>query len=91
MTDGTFKAPYDRMTKIVTGIVVLVLVAVPVTAIGSGRMAAILGVLSGMVIGLAFAFSPRGYEISGDALRVKRFIGDVVFPLGKLRFLRKAT
>ena len=43
------------------------------------------------VMALAFAFSPRDFEISSGTFRVKRLIGDVVFPLTSLRFVRDTT
>jgi hypothetical protein len=43
------------------------------------------------VIALAYAYSPRSFEISDGTFRVKRLIGDVVFPLTSLRFVRDAN
>lgn len=91
MADRTFGARYDWLTKIVSGGVALLLVAVPVMAMKAGAIAVFVALVSAAVIGLSFAFSPRGYEISGGAFRVKRLIGDVVFPLERLRFVRDAT
>ncbi|MEP7353878.1 MAG: PH domain-containing protein [Acidobacteriota bacterium] len=91
MADRTFNARYDRMAKIGTGIAVAVLVAVPLMAMRAGTVAAFVALVSAAVIGLGFAYSPRGYEISGGALRVKRLVGDVVFPLNTLRFVRDAN
>ncbi len=91
MADRTFGARYDRLTKMVSAAVVVLLVAVPLVAAGSGWIAALVALFSAAVLALSFAFSPRGYEISGEALRVRRLAGDVVFPLHRLRFLRHAT
>ena len=91
MTDQTFGAGYDRLTKIVSGVAVVGLIAVPVVAMRAGAVAVFIALVSATVIALSFAFSPRGYEISGGALRVKRLIGDVVFPLDRLQFVRYAT
>jgi Bacterial PH domain len=87
MVDLTLGARYDRLTKIVSGAVVVVLVAVSAMAMRTGAVP----VLAVAVIALGFAFSPRGYEISDGAFRVKRLIGDVVIPLDRLRFVRDAT
>ncbi len=91
MADRTFGARYDWLTKIVSGGVVLLLVAVPVMAMRAGAVAAFATLVSAAVIALSFAFSPRGYETSGGVFRVKRLIGDVVFPLDRLQFVRDAT
>jgi hypothetical protein len=91
MTDRTFSARYDRLTKIVSAGAVLLLVAVPVMAMRAGVVAVFVALMSATVIALSFAFSPRGYEISGGEFRVKRLIADVVFPLSELRFVRDAT
>ena len=91
MADRIFGARYDRLTKIVSAVVVVLLVAVPLMAMRTRVVAVFAALATAAVIGLSFAFSPRGYEISGGAFRVKRLIGDVVFPLDRLRFVREAT
>jgi hypothetical protein len=91
MSDRMFGARYDRFTMIVSGLVSALLIAVPVMAVRTGAAAAFVGLVSAMVIVVTFAFSPRGYEISGGTFRVKRLISDVVFPLDELRFVRDTT
>jgi hypothetical protein len=91
MAGVTFKARYDRMTKIVTTLVVAVLVTLPIIATRAGGVAVFIAFVSAAVLALSFAYSPRGYEIFGGAFRVKRLIGDVVFPLDELRYVRDAT
>jgi hypothetical protein len=91
MAERTFGAHYDRLTKIVSAGAVMLLVAVPVMAMRAGAVAVFVALVSATVIALSFAFSPRGYVISGGEFRVKRLIADVVFPLDELRFVRDAT
>lgn len=91
MAERTFGARYDRLTKIVSAGAVVALVAVPAMAMRHGLVGVFAVLLSAAAIALSFAFSPRGFEISGGAFRVKRIIGDVVFPLNILRFVRDAT
>ena len=89
--DAQFQARYDKTTKMITVVVSLVIVSLPLLTIGS-RVAFIGGaVLAVLVAGLGFAYSPRGYDIAGGALRVKRLVGDVVLPLNRLRYIRAAT
>lgn len=91
MADGVLGARYDRLTKIVSVCVLTLLVAIPLMAIGDVRIAVVAALGSAAVIALSFAFSPRGYEVSGGAFRIKRLAGDVVFPLDGLSFIRDAT
>lgn len=91
MRDQRFGAHHDRLTRIVSGGTVLLLVAVPLLAMRAGAVALVLALVSAAVIALAYAFSPRSFEISDGAFRVKRLIGDVTFPLTSLRFVRDAT
>jgi len=91
MADQTFGAHYDRLTQIVSGGVVLLLIAIPFIAMRSGAAVVFAILASVAVMALAFAFSPRDFEISSGTFRVKRLIGDVVFPLTSLRFVRDTT
>lgn len=79
MEDRKFGARYDWVTKVISAVVVVLLVAVPVMAMRRGAVPALAALVPAAVIGLSFAFSPRGYEISGGALRVKRLIGEWCF------------
>lgn len=89
MADRLFSANYDRMARIISVSIVVVLMAVPLLLImASDAVAAIAALISGAVIVLAYAYSPRGYEVTSEALRVKRLIWDVVFPLASLRYVR---
>ena len=91
MADQTFGAHHDRLTRIVSGGVVLLLVAVPLMAMRAGMVAVFIAMAFMAVLALAFAYSPRGFEISEGEFHVKRLIGDVTFPLTSLRFVRDAT
>lgn len=91
MADRTFSARYDLLTKIVSVVAVVLLITMPVMALRAGSAAALAALVAVAAIGLSFAFSPRGYEISNGEFRIKRLIGDVVIPLGRLRFIRYAT
>jgi len=91
MADQTFGAHHDRMTQIISGSAVVLLVAIPLMAIRSGTVAIVLALFSAAAIALAYGYSPRGFEISDGAFRVKRLMGDVVFPLTSLRFVRDAN
>jgi len=70
---------------------VVVLVVLPLIVMRSGAVAVVLALVSVAVIALAYAYSPRSFEISDGTFRVKRLVGDVVFPLTSLRFVRDAN
>jgi hypothetical protein len=91
MADRIFGARYDGLSKIVSGCLVAFLIAVPMMAMRFGAVAVFAALASAAVIGFSFAFSPRGYEISSGEFRVKRPIGDVVFPVDTLQFVRDGT
>jgi hypothetical protein len=81
-----FGAPYDRTAKILTGIVCALLLSAPLFA-GTSKILAI----SALVIAASFAWSPRGYAVSGRTLTVKRWVGNARVPLNDLRDVRRAT
>jgi hypothetical protein len=92
MADQAFGAHHDRMTQIVSACVVVALVAAPLSVARAGLIAVFVALGASLTaIAIAFAFSPRGFEISGEEFRVRRIIGDVVFPLVSLQFAREAT
>jgi len=86
--DGSqsFSASYDLTTKIISAAVFLIL-AVPVVATKS----VVIGALGAAVLAISFAYSPRGYEIWGRSIVVRRLMGNVSVPLDEVRELRKAT
>ena len=84
-----FTASYDRTTRIVSAVVVvfMTVVALAVTlAVGSFLAAVVLA----LVLLAAYAYSPRGYTIEGNAILVKRLIGDFHVALDSLREARAA-
>lgn len=91
MADQIFGVHHDRMTRIISVCAVVALVAVSLNAMKSGVGVVILTFVSVAIIALAYAYSPRAFEISNGALRVKRLIGEVAFPLTNFRFVRDAT
>lgn len=80
-----FSASYDRTTKIVSAAVCVLLVVVSLAA-----HSAITTSLSVLVVALGYAYSPRGYAISGRAIIVRRLIGNVRIPLEGIREVRRA-
>lgn len=86
-----FETRYDVTVKVMTLVAVAVIASVPLLTIGSSLGVIASAVLTLLVVGLGFAYSPRGYEAAGGVLRVKRIAGDVVFPLNRLRYVRVAT
>jgi hypothetical protein len=81
-----FSAPYDLTTKIISAIVCIGLLCLALAI-----HAAAIGVLALLVLGVAYAYSPRGYVCSGQSIAVKRLIGDVEVPLVDVREARAAT
>lgn len=89
--EHTFGAKQDRLARIVTAGVMLVLLPSLLIAMHNAAMAAAVALALAVVIGLAYAYSPRDFEIRDDEFHIKRLIGDVVIPLTQLRFVRDAT
>lgn len=85
MNDGTFAVRYDKVTKAVSLASVLILASIVIFS--RNAIAALIAIA---VVAVAYAFSPRGYSISGGVLRIKRFAGDVTIPLDDLRNARIA-
>jgi hypothetical protein len=86
MPERTFSASYDSTTKAITGAVCLflALVAWLVHII-------FIAPLFPLLIGVAYAYSPRGYAISGEAIVIKRLIGNIRVPLTEIREIRPGT
>ena len=82
----SFSASYDLPTKIISAAVFLIL-AVPVVATKSVAI----GALGAAVLAISYAYSPKGYEIWGRSIVVRRLIGNASVPLDEVRELRKAT
>jgi len=86
MLDRTFSASYDSTAKAVSAVVcVLLMVVAWVVHI------VFIALLFPLFIGLAYAYSPRGYALSGNAIVIKRLIGNIRVPLGEIRDIRPGT
>jgi len=73
-----FPLRYDTTTKVVSGAFCVIMLAVAwmVHAVAVGAIAIV-------IVLLGYAWSPRGYLVSDDAVVVKRLIGDVKIPLAE--------
>jgi hypothetical protein len=80
------KASYDSMAKIVSTVVVVLFASV----VFATRSTIVAGV-EVVILGLAYAYSPRGYAVLDGTLIVKRLIGDVRIPLRDIREARAAA
>ena len=81
-----FTASYDRTTKIISTVACAVLLLPGVLT-----QNAIVLALSVLVVGLSFAYSPRGYALRERSIFVKRLIGGVRIPLEHMREARRTT
>ncbi len=86
MPEREFSAPYDATAKSVTVVVsvLLIVVAWMVHII-------FIALLFPLLIGLAYAYSPRGYAVAGGAIVVKRLIGNVRVPPADIREVRAGS
>jgi len=93
MADQSFGAHHDRLTCILSGSVIVLplLLSAPLMRMRAGAVTVFVDLSWIAVVALAYAFSPRDFETSNGAFRIKRLVGDVVFPLASLRFVRAAT
>ena len=78
-----FSASYDLTTKIISA----ALCAAVLIILAATRNAVVAGPLI-LIVLLAYAYSPRGYALSGLTLNVKRLVGRVEVPLNGLREVR---
>lgn len=81
-----FTASYDTTTKIISGVVTALLVVVAVVT-----HSVIAACVSAAIVIGAYAWSPRGYTVSGGLIAVNRLIGTARVPLDGLREARAAT
>jgi len=86
MAERAFSASYDSMTKAVSVVVCLLLIAVATVV-----HIIFIALLFPLLIALAYAYSPRGYVLTEDAIVIKRLIGDVRVPLAGIREIRAGT
>jgi hypothetical protein len=80
-----FSASYDVTTKIISVIVCCALIGGAI--IGRSVVGTCIAVI---VLGAAYAFSPRSYAIFGGSVLIKRLIGDIRIPLSEIREVRAA-
>ena len=88
MTPGPvneFSTSYDLTTKIISAVVC----AAMLMAVTATRNVLVAGGLI-LIVLLAYAYSPKGYALSGLTLTVKRLIGNVEVSLDGLREVRLA-
>jgi hypothetical protein len=81
--DREFPAGYDTTTKIISAVVVVVLAGI--AAITRSWIA---GSFAAVALLAGYAWSPRGYTVSGGSIRVRRLIGDACIPLADIREAR---
>ena len=81
-----YTASYDAMAKVISAVVVGML-AVAAAAVHS----VLIGGLCLLLLGFAYAYSPRSYAISERTLVVRRLIGNVRVPLAGVREARPAA
>ncbi len=86
MRERQFSAPYDATVKSVTVVVCVLLLALT-WMIHIIYVAALMP----LILVLAYIYSPRGYAIEGQAIVVKRLIGNVRVPLAEVRELRPGS
>ncbi len=82
----SFTASYDSTTKVISAVICAILAFVAITT--QSILAAGLGVL---ILALSYAYSPRGYTISEQAILVERLFGNARIPLDGIRELRVAA
>src|ERR1039457_3295173 len=70
MSERAFSASYDSTTRAISAAVCLLLMVVAWVV-----HMVFIALLFPLLIGLAYAYSPRGYAISGGAIVVQRLIG----------------
>lgn len=82
----SFSASYDRATKLISGGIFVLLLAL--TAV---IPSVVVGPLAALLLVGAYAWSPRGYAISEGSIIIKRLIGSARIPLEGIREARIAT
>lgn len=81
-----FGVRYDRTTVVLTVLASALLLGAPILT----RNATILP-FSALVVLAAFAWSPRGYSVSGRTLTIRRWIRDARIPLDDVKQARRAA
>ena len=83
---SSFPAPYDRTAKITSATVCAVMLIVTVVT-----RQAVVGGVGLLILGLAYAFSPRSYSVAGGSVVVRRLVGELRVPLEGVREARPAA
>jgi hypothetical protein len=86
MSERAFSASYDSTTKAISATVCLLLMVVAWVV-----HIAFVALLFPLLICFAYAYSPRGYAISGGAIVITRLIGNIRVPLADIREIRAGT
>jgi hypothetical protein len=86
MPERAFSASYDSTTKAVSAVACALLMVVAWLI-----HVVFIALLPPLLIFLAYAYSPRGYLISADAIVVRRLIGNIRVPLAGIREIRPGT
>jgi hypothetical protein len=81
-----FSVSYDRTTRIVSAVVCVFLVLAAIAAHSIW-----IGGLLVLTLVLGYAYSPRGYTVSDQAITVTRLTGNARFPLERIREARQTT
>jgi hypothetical protein len=81
-----FSVTYDLTTTIISSFVFISLIVLTMMT-----HSVFVGGLAFCVLGLAYAYSPQEYVVSGDSITVRRLIGRVHIPLDGLREARITT
>jgi len=83
----SFTASWDSLTKVISAAVVVLLLGPAIFELRS-PLASGIGIVA---LVLMYAWSPRGYEIIGGTLFIRRLAGSVRIPLESIREARQAT
>jgi hypothetical protein len=86
MPERAFSASYDSTTKALSAIVCVCLIVIALVV-----HIVFIALLFPLLACLAYAYSPRGYAVSGEAIFVRRLIGNIRVPLADIRGIRPGT
>jgi len=84
--ERVFSASYDSSTKVISVAVCLIVAAVAWVV-----HLIFLVPLFALAIGLAYAYSPRGFAVASGAIVIRRLIGNIEVPLADVRGIRAGT
>jgi hypothetical protein len=84
--DGLFSASYDATTKVISGVVLVLFLAIV-----AATHSVVAGCLFALILVGAYAWSPRSYAVSGGSITVNRLAGNARVPLDGVREVRAAT